>query len=336
MEIRKLNALRGIAALIVVFSHFANFSRGPLHQLLNDSGQVGVMLFFVLSGFLMSVLYLERPCDRGHVRGYALARAGRVMPLYIIVVGLSFLLWQLGLVGYLYQVDSAAVLASHLLFFYGNSVLWTIPAEMLFYGLFLLLWWCYQRRPPYFYLACVASLLLVIIFKFPRPRGDLLGIPFDIQFFRALPFFISGLLLGQLYRHWPVPGYLCRKPSALLLLLIPFLFPEVFAAITGNRYLVWINLEVVALVAAAFFAVVFLVPDSNRLLANPLGDFFGRISYSLYLLHLPVLALVKRMELGSTALSLAVFLGLAVLLSWLSYRLVENPLRLWIRGWGGA
>ena len=60
MEIRKLNTLRGLAALIVVVSHYSNATLIMGGLLGFGGGQFGVMIFFVLSGFLMSYLYLGR------------------------------------------------------------------------------------------------------------------------------------------------------------------------------------------------------------------------------------------------------------------------------------
>ena len=61
-EIGALTGLRGVAALIVFVSHGAN--EGVLPAMLgNGFGQIGVMIFFVLSGFLMGQLYLRRSLD---------------------------------------------------------------------------------------------------------------------------------------------------------------------------------------------------------------------------------------------------------------------------------
>ena len=92
MEIRRLNTLRGIAALIVVISHFSNTSGLWGKVLGQGAGQFGVMLFFLLSGFLMSHLYWERePTSRTQLF-YAVSRVARVIPLYLVVVFFSFII----------------------------------------------------------------------------------------------------------------------------------------------------------------------------------------------------------------------------------------------------
>ena len=86
MEIRKLNSLRGIAALIVLVSHYSNES-GLLGKALGSGGgQFGVMLFFLLSAFLISYLYLHQQPRRPQLTAYFRARAGRVLPLFLFTV----------------------------------------------------------------------------------------------------------------------------------------------------------------------------------------------------------------------------------------------------------
>lgn len=85
-------------------------------------------------------------------------------------------------------------------------------------------------------------------------------------------------------------------------------------------------------VGMVFFSIVFLVPDRNSLLENKVGDFFGRVSYSLYLLHVPVLALLT--YVGWTnfgAFSLLAFVIVASFTAWMSFNLVEAPSRKMIR-----
>ena len=56
-------------------------------------------------------------------------------------------------------------------------------------------------------------------------------------------------------------------------------------------------LVILGLMGLIFFFVVYLVPDDSVFLENPAGDYLGRVSYSLYLLHVPVLALVAKVGL---------------------------------------
>ena len=76
MQIRRLNTLRGIAALVVLVGHYSNRAQLWDAVLGTRAPQLGVMLFFLLSAFLMTVLYLDRPPTAPALRGYASARPG--------------------------------------------------------------------------------------------------------------------------------------------------------------------------------------------------------------------------------------------------------------------
>ena len=90
MQIRRLNFLRGLAALIVVVSHFSN-KTGAWGQLLGrGAGQIGVMLFFMLSGFLMTYIYWKREASQKNLLLFFQSRLARVVPLYLFVVLVSY------------------------------------------------------------------------------------------------------------------------------------------------------------------------------------------------------------------------------------------------------
>lgn len=94
MHINSLDGLRGLAAYTVVISHFSLVTRSYA-DIFGLSGQVGVMIFFVLSGFLMGK-YVQSDFTLPNVVRYYQQRFSRVIPLYLIVVLLSFgtlLIW---------------------------------------------------------------------------------------------------------------------------------------------------------------------------------------------------------------------------------------------------
>lgn len=331
MEIRKLNMLRGIAALIVVTSHYSNHSKLLGGVLGAGGGQFGVMLFFMLSGFLMSHLYLHRRPDGSRLRHYAVARFARVVPLYVAVVLTSWLLIQLGIYDVLYPIPGWKALLTHLLMMRGVSVLWTIPPEIQFYLLFAGLWWFWGRRPAILYLLLAAAYLVLWSQDFPRPTGRLLGLPWDFSLAQALPYFSAGMLCGSLYGRLNLPDWAVRHGNVLILLGIPALYPLIFTALTGGRHDMWQDPTVLLALSLVFFITVFAVPDDNPLLVNRLGDFLGRVSYSLYLWHLPILLAVKPLAAAYPWWSLGPYLLLSIAAAQLSFMMLEDPCRRFLR-----
>ncbi|KZN30559.1 acyltransferase [Pseudoalteromonas luteoviolacea S2607] len=333
MEIRKLNTLRGIAALIVFITHFSDITNWLDGVLGGGSGAYGVMLFFMLSGFLMSYLYLDKDFSQGNIIRYFLARAGRVLPLYLVVVFGSYFLTLSGYDG-LYAIPDFNTLLGHLLFLYGESVLWSIPAEIQFYLIFIAFWAFAKRRTGYIYVSIIAVMILLFLTNFPKIYGDINGVPYNLfSVLRTLPFFFVGVVFGLHYRSLKVPEYLKKHWFILSLCLIPLMYPAFSPLNTTDKVRMWLSYEVLLVMSTVFFCIVFLVPNSNVILANKLGDFIGKISYSLYLLHLPIIIKVNQLDLSDVA-KLLLSLALSILAAYFSYRCFERPIAKLIRDLG--
>ena len=342
MQIRRLNTLRAIAALIVLVGHYSNRAQLWDAVLGTRAPQLGVMLFFLLSAFLMSVLYIDRVPDAHAMRRYGLARAGRVLPLFVAVVLLS---WALGKVGIpwlaasVYDIPDWKAIASHLAFVYGAQVLWTIPAEIHFYLVFALLWWLRPRLPWAIPLFCTAVLALYASGHWPvGPKQPWMGFPIDLPVLRGLHYFVAGMAIGMLYLRWQAPARWRHHGFVAALGLILLLYPAIFQRLTGWSYgmgggesPMWFLPPLLLAMSAIFFVLVFLVPDGNPVLEHRVGDYLGNISYSMYLLHFPVLLAMGQFGLAKGVGGLLLFLGITVLASSLSYRFFERPMRMRIR-----
>ena len=140
MRLAWLDALRGIAALCVVFDHLTYSVFQPVRDSVYhwfDPGQYGVFVFFLVSGYIVPAS-LER---RGSVRGFWVSRVFRLYPLYLFALSAMIVLWASG-IGSLGGMDSDAVTSSFADVFMLQSVLWgaTVPNvvwslayEMVFY-----------------------------------------------------------------------------------------------------------------------------------------------------------------------------------------------------------
>jgi peptidoglycan/LPS O-acetylase OafA/YrhL len=330
LEIRKLNTLRGLAAIIVFITHFSDITHWFDGALGGGSGAYGVMLFFMLSGFLMSYLYLNKEFNQDNMIRYFLARAGRVLPLYLAVVLGSYFLTLAGNDS-LYSIPDFNALLGHLLFLYGESVLWTIPAEIQFYLIFVAFWVLAKNRRGYIYLSIAAVMILLFLTNFPKIYGDINGVPYNIfSVIRTLPFFFVGVVFGMQYRTLAVPAYLKKNWFILTLCLVPLMYPAFSPLNTPDKTRMWLSYEVLFVMSAVFFCIVFLVPNNSFFLANKLGDFIGKISYSLYLLHLPIITKVNQLAI-SVEIKLLLSLVLSVLTAYISYLCFERPVAKLIR-----
>lgn len=312
-QIKALNALRGLAALLVVFSHlpdFAGLRFGPERE-----GHLGVMLFFTLSGFLMGLLYLNQPSTRHNVWAYAVARFSRIAPPYLIVVLLSFAVFTRLDPGFPYAIDQHNLLR-HLLLSGNVSVLWSIPPEVQFYALFVGLWWAVQRAVQGQGAGALVGVAALVVGGICL-RDSVPG-TFVVS---KLHYFLMGALLG-----WLHPRLRAMPLSAMALTLLQAALLASFALFMlgainlRNDY--WVDLAPTLICGLAVFA--FSHDRSvieSALAARPL-QWLGDWSFSLYLLHVPTLYLLRQagwLHDGWTAVALVVLAAAAFSL------LVEHP-----------
>ncbi|MFI6153871.1 acyltransferase family protein [Kitasatospora sp. NPDC051170] len=141
-----LDALRGLAALIIVVAHFTQFvlpEQFPKVTAHVDLGTFGVFLFFLVSGYIIPAS-LER---RGSVRGFWVSRLFRIYPLCLAVVLAGVIVWKSGYFapglppvnGFTMQHPAVAALGNVTMLhdFTGVHgtifVMWTLSYEMVFY-----------------------------------------------------------------------------------------------------------------------------------------------------------------------------------------------------------
>jgi peptidoglycan/LPS O-acetylase OafA/YrhL len=332
LEIRKLNTLRGIAALMVAVSHYSLVANGGDNEVIKGNGQLGVMIFFILSGFLMSFLYLNKEFNRTSVKKYAIARFARVVPLFLCVVFASYFLHLAGIEGVLYKIPNISSLFAHLTLVYGSSILWTIPAEIQFYISFLFLWFIFDKRAVFLWVLISIIYISIVVSGYPTFIGGFFDSYYLFTLFRSLPYFLVGIIFGQLYINWSPPESLRSNAFILAFLLVILLYPDVYTFIFGYEHKMWKDMGVLAILSLSFFLIVFFVPDDSPLMCNRLGDFLGKTSYSIYLLHLPIAMALKSYAQNSPSIYFPVFISLVLLASYLSFSYIENPSRRIIRG----
>jgi peptidoglycan/LPS O-acetylase OafA/YrhL len=320
-----LDGLRALAMQIVIVSHVSN-AIDLWGRLLGDgAGQLGVMLFFVLSGFLMGTLYLDKPFDRATLWNFVVRRFARLAPMFYFTVSVAAVLSSLV---YWFNRDLSVYaitwldLPYHFTFLQGADLFWTIVVEAHFYLVFIFLWWIYYRLPTAFF--CIIAAGIALFFVLPERH-------YLPDFLNYYAFFLSGLLisritLGTARWIWDVAFSLAVFATFLH-------YPKIAALLLGherwiNFYQMWHDPILLAVIPSLLLTALHS-RIAQAILANRVMTFAGRISYSMYLLHMPVIICLIRLTPlnASPMLFLTLTLVITTIAASCTYYLIELPAR---------
>jgi peptidoglycan/LPS O-acetylase OafA/YrhL len=288
----EIDGLRAVAVIPVILYH-AGFE-------LFSGGFIGVDVFFVLSGYLItSILLGEHESGKFSLVGFYERRARRILPALFFVMAASIpfawaYLWPEDLKDFSQSIVAVSTFASNFLFWTESDYFdataelkpllhtWSLAVEEQFYvlfPLFLAVTWGFGKRQMFFLVVAVAALSLV--------AAEWASVRFPSASFYLLPTRAWELLLGAL-----VAFYMFRKTD-----------------IRGNQSLSILGLAVLAFSILAFdeqtpfpglialiptIGVVFIVLYTregmlvHKALSNRLLVGVGLISYSAYLWHQPI------------------------------------------------
>ena len=351
-RIYELDGLRGIAILLVLMRHYVHH---PGLLLLGPQwGWMGVNLFFVLSGFLITSILLQIADQPGALKIFYARRSLRLFPLYFLALLAYF--GASASVGTPQPIKTVVLYVTFLQAFIppllthlqivphpgwvvmGFGVLWSLSVEEYFYVLWapVVAFTRARRLPLFALLGCILVVTPWIRFFYPDPRGG------QELFLAQMDSLAAGCLLGTLWRDYGDgwrsrlqlwAGRLCLCVAALIASAIWIDFATGiskrgdfnFRIFNATDYTVlWVAWSLLLLVALAVSGT---EQRMARLLRHPVLCWFGRISYCLYVVHYPVyLALRKYLPH-----SLALLAGLAISLtiSALSWRYFEGPIARW-------
>jgi peptidoglycan/LPS O-acetylase OafA/YrhL len=344
-RLTSLDAVRGIAACVVVLSHLflilpddqrSTFVAKLTYPLRN--GTVAVFIFFVLSGYVLSLPYL-----RGAPLSYPRFVIRRLCRIYLPFA--AAILFSLILYGISGQPHTAShwfsnwpeawpdvpTLAGHF-FMLGtdpdirlDSVMWTLVHEMRISLMFpLLIMLCRDTRVAISSALAlsVASTKALAMCGQPHPvlvESFLMTWVWTAQ---MIPYFITGILLSK--HSVPIDDIWQRMPG--LLRFAAFIFVLMGYAIKGDYLRIWSNVTL-GMVAALTVILAIEAPRLRKLLDEPIPQWLGRISYSLYLIHLPLMfalftILTRHLPFYVVMLIVA---GTAALAATLMHQIIEVP-----------
>jgi peptidoglycan/LPS O-acetylase OafA/YrhL len=343
-----LDGLRGVAALVVLFSHMACFwsgcivfalsqgatrPDGPIETVLFDTplrllwqGHSAVIVFFVLSGFVLAQPWVTGNGQRWGV--FVVRRIARVYLPYLAALSLTLLLRQaaghdwLPNLGYLVNTTwekpiTSTVVLHHLAMDGRESTLdppiWSLVWEMRVSMIFpLLVWPAVLLGLPG--LSVVLAGLLVAGAS-AAPWAD------DAERMAGTAMlFVFGI--GLAFRAASVVPWLSRRLPATVVLLAGLALVGPFWSRDVMLDMLPLGVGSLLLIAAA------LMEGAVRraLLSGP-AQWLGRVSYSLYLIHLPIMLAVVRLMHGRAPLLVLVTAGagLALIASVWFQRAIEAP-----------
>lgn len=324
--IPELTGLRALAALMVFAGHASK--DGLLPEFLGISYSMqGVFLFFVLSGYLLGQLYLNREFNTTSLKNYLSARAGRVFPLYLLIVIAAFIISNFIYNDFHYDFRDPVKFLLAIFFINTPHELWTVPIEVQFYACFILFWFFYSKeKKNLFILIALPFLILLpsIIFLKLYHR-----IPHVMPTYSL--FFFTGVLFSILKSKGKLEIIKNKIPS-LFSWLILLLF---ILNLSGIRKLMGVtdthaSHNIYSLVILAiFFVMVISKPDDFILLRLKPVIFIGEISYGFYLIHRPIMKIFLINDWPSSVIILSSFAA-TILISYILFKTLEVPSRKFI------
>ncbi len=361
--IPEIDGLRFIAIMSVLLYHIQVFliekdthsydreqDWGILYEFLRV-GDLGVPLFFVISGFILARPFAEMHLSGGRpigLRDYFLRRLTRLEPPYIVVMtGLLLgavyvagtLSWSEGIISYL-----ASISYTHN-FWYGegtlpliNPVAWSLEIEVQFYILMPVLAMLFTipakglRR---------IGLMILILIGVIWSQVESLGFVSVLDYSHYV---LLGILLADIY----VSGdrWVLDRKMIYILSLCSFVSIWAIEMHQADGILRSIFMDLLQLTSIGLFYYLVLMHQSVRVLTHPVVTGIGGMCYSIYLLHYALISLVgnpllryqfSNDEIYNTLIYGAILLLVVLVISSAFYLLIERPCmqRRWYRRWFG-
>jgi len=322
---RDIDGLRGIAVLAVVAFHLGWLPHGYL----------GVDVFFVISGFLITGICLrEADAGRFSITGFWMRRIRRILPLVCVVVSASLIVGALTMLPDDLENLAASVIATNL---FANNILqaittrdywdvvneykplmhtWSLGIEEQYYLIFPALVLLLMKTSIRFFSAALFFLALLSLGLYVAEEVEYRR--FYLLQHRFFELATGGVIAVALHRRCPPlkAGWLGLLALLMLLTIDVSMDPRIrlmLVLLASGLLLMSDNLR---------------DPVSGAVLSNVLIVFVGVISFSLYMWHQVVFAHARYGFLPQITPSWGMFLTAVCLgLSWLTWRFIERPFR---------
>jgi peptidoglycan/LPS O-acetylase OafA/YrhL len=340
---RDLDGLRGVSIILIIVLHYVCYSTyfqylgpKPVGLFLNSFWS-GVDIFFVLSGFLIGGIILDSDRADNFFRVFYLRRALRILPVAFLTIAFCYLVIpfvDLTVLRYS-QVPPYAYLLFINNFWTANGLhaylplgpLWSLAIEEQFYLIapaFILLVNSRVRN----------MVLLAIVFISPILRMC----HFHYSIWDFTPFrldgFSAGMLVAVLLRETHLKEFAARYLMTINVLVLGVLIAALILSIGpaySLRERLAFGISLNSLAAAGVILSLHLKKNGflSRVLSQPWLASIGRLSYFMYLMHVPILMCVGILP-GPRSIQPLLAFGICLLYAWGSWRFLESQLI----GWG--
>lgn len=332
-----LDALRGAASLYVVIHHYVRENLNEMFPGIErffPFGQVAVMVFFVLSGFVIhhSTVAGGRPLDS---RSYLIRRFRRIYPAFVVALLVSYLAWgvvagrwEVGperLVGNLLMVHTKADHPGQWMGPYaGNHPLWSLAFEWWFYVVFLVVWRALGDRPAALPWVAPATAALGLLSYALAPNPLSLFLAFFPTWWVGVELSREWAATGRFTLWRQAPAFLTIVASTIAWMAMPgwggpeagagaWEYPGLQARQAGSSAMILVTGYVWYRMGAPLAGAV----------VRAFG-WFAPVSYAMYVLHLPALLMAAHAGLTPNGLTDALWVfPLLWVVSWW----VEGPLQ---------
>jgi peptidoglycan/LPS O-acetylase OafA/YrhL len=363
-QIGSLTALRGIAATVVVILHFA-YSTLPeagviisRHTRFFRDGYLFVDLFFILSGFIMTHVYLDSfatGVNKANYWGYLRARFARIYPLHLFTLAMLFglELFKLSLpnVQAFTKEFNITALTANLFMLQAfdfncppllwckstwNEPAWSISVEFLIYCVFpFLLFALIKTKPKTDWIVYIITLIL-LLFLIRFTKGTLeyiIGIP---SIARCGLECILGIITYKVYQWSKYQHQL--NPHLLEIFATVLVLGLMHKWMRRRVFFDWVTLPAFSLLIVA------LATSTQGMISRLMNSrpllYLGTISYSIYMVHWCLIGFLQtfwlykfHIEFGSDfdpnrcLLALVIFVPISLLVAALTYHFIEVPAR---------
>ena len=346
-----LDGVRGLMTIMVLVSHYFGELPHGLGWLM--FGWIAVDMFFVLSGYLVGKLILEKQHHDNFFQVFYARRICRTLPIYFVCLAInivllrafsapwaesdgSFPIWSYFTFTQNFFMAATGGIGAHWL-----SPTWTLAVEEHFYLIVPFLFLVIPRRRIAFVLVAIAVGALVAragVYEF-LDRPGLIGL---VLLPTRADVLTAGLLAAVAIKTEAMPwqriDYWLRLAPIVLLVMAALL--RLSDGAGGHGFAMFGPTLVSTACAVFLLSLVRGAPETKRF-HSPFLGFFNTTSYAVYLTHLPVLGLMHGILLGSrpdidTPAQWAVTfasLPVCVAVSWLLTVIVEKPLTNYGRSW---